>query len=144
MSAPLLDKDSVEAWCQSYANAFATYDAQAITKHWHFPATVLQGGRIFAFKDPQDFEKNVSNLNAFYKRQNVQSVTRKLLDVYIMSDDVVAIRVEDNMLDTDGETIVSWHAAYNLKRHKQGWLAIFAIADGETQGWLANGTPLGS
>lgn len=137
-------KDELSQWCLSYVTAFGEFDPDAIATHWDYPATVLQAGKLFSFPDAQSFASNVRKLCSFYRRQNVVSAVRDLLDVYPLSDDVVSIRAEDHMLSVTGRVIVSWQSAYTLRKTNNGWRAIFAIADGETESWAALGTPLGS
>lgn len=144
MNSMTQHEDEIALWCQSYVEAFSAFDAKAIAAHWDYPASVLQAGRLFSFPDQESFAKNVNKLCGFYRRQNVVSAVRTLSEFFVLSGGVVSIRVEDQMLSVTGRKIISWPAAYTLRKTKDGWRAIFAVADGETQAWAALGTPLGS
>lgn len=134
----------IAGWCASYIDAFNKNDAALISEHWHFPALVLHGGQSFVFKTADHFTKNTNKLLAFYQRQGVEAVRRKLYSYMVISDGVVSMVVDDVMLGTADEVIVSWRSAYILRRNDAGWRACSAVADGEAKAWENRGTPMGS
>ena len=136
-------RKELDAWCQSYVTAFAAYDAEAIAAHWTFPALTTQTGRSFAFKSAEHFASNTDKLLGFYKRQRVHKAVRRVLEILPMSDDAVAMTVQDEMRDPEDALIVSWTAAYVMQRVDGAWKAVSAVADGEVTAWAENGTPLG-
>ena len=144
----MAEHETIEAeitgWCASYVDAFNKNDAEQISAHWHFPALILHQRQSFVFKTADHFTKNTSKLLAFYKRQVVEAVRRKLNSYMAMSDDVVSMVVDDVMLGTADEVIVSWRSAYILRRNDAGWRACSAVADGEAKAWENRGTPMGS
>lgn len=133
----------LDAWCQSYVTAFSAYDAAGIGDHWLFPALIISSGRNLVFKTREHFDANTGGLLDFYKREGVAKAERGVLSCLAMNDDTAAMRVCDAMLDGDGNTIVTWEAAYTLRKTDEGWRAILAAADGELAAWAARGTPLG-
>ena len=136
-------RGDVEAWCKSYIRAFMSFDAGAIAAHWAFPATVLQSGRLYRFEDAAAFEQNTQKLCAFYRKAGVTHTERKLDEVMALSEKVASIRVFDEMFKASGPAFVSWQAGYTLISTDNGWRAVFAVADGETEAWAALGMRLG-
>ncbi|MEM7328806.1 MAG: hypothetical protein AAF437_08715 [Pseudomonadota bacterium] len=136
-------RSEVEEWCQSYVSAFADYDAAGISAHWTYPALTTQAGRSFVFRSREHFTKNTVRLLAFYRGQSVVQVARTVIDVQSMHTDAVSMTVLDRMYTDSGEEIVRWQAAYVLQRVDGEWKAVMAVADGETEAWMARGTPLG-
>ncbi|WOR16414.1 hypothetical protein RYZ27_07010 [Hyphomonas sp. FCG-A18] len=137
-------KDAIEQWCQSYTAAFSNYDAVGIGAHWMFPAVILSGGRSLTFRDAEHFNKNTANLLSFYKAQDVAAARRRLIEYLELDAGAVSIKVADDMISSNGETIVSWTASYVLNKGSEGLRAVMAIADGELKAWAARGTPLGA
>lgn len=133
----------VGAWCGSYIEAFCDFDVDAITGHWMYPAIIMQGLEIFQFADAAVFKQNVRRLCDFYRREGVVSAVRDVDAVLQLMPDVASIRVYDRMLNVMGREIASWQSAYTLRNTPEGWRAVFAVADGETDAWAARGTPLG-
>ena len=145
MSSALTElRIELEAWCQSYVEAFSAYDAESVTAHWGFPAVTTQSGRSFAFKSAEHFARNTGLLLGFYKAQNVAKVERTITHCHLLHRDTASMIVSDTMYTPEGDTIVSWQAAYVLQRRDGDWKAVMAAADGETDAWAARGTPLGS
>lgn len=130
-------------WCQSYVAAFNSEDAEAIARHWTFPALTTQAGRSFTFKSDEHFARNTGILLGFYRAQNVDRVERTLTACHLLHRDAASMTVADIMYTADGEAIASWQAAYVLQRVDGAWKAVMAVADGETEAWAARGTPLG-
>lgn len=130
-------------WCQSYVDAFNAGDGGAIAAHWMFPALTTQAGRSFTFKSEDHFAKNTDILLGFYRAQKVDRVERQLVEAHRMHTGTAAMVVSDVMYDADGAEIASWQAAYVLQQANGAWKAVMAVADGETDAWVARGTPLG-
>lgn len=131
-------------WCQSYVERFSAYDAGGIEAHWSFPALIVHGDAQVVFKTGEHFTANTENLLSFYKKQGVARADRKLLSCASMGAGAAMITVEDRMLDSSGAEFVTWQASYVLRDTKDGWRAIFAVANGEGAAWIERGTPLGS
>ncbi len=119
------------------------WDADAIARHWTFPALTTQAGRSFSFKSAEHFAKNTKLLIGFYQAQDVARVTRDLVSSQMLHANAAAMVVSDQMYTADGSTIAGWQAAYVLQRVEGSWKAVMAVADGETEAWAARGTPLG-
>lgn len=144
MSLPLTDqREALDSWCQSYVTAFSSYDSQAIGVHWAFPALIVSGKHNLTFDTVDRFNRNTDGLLGFYRKMGVVKAHRKLLTTFPMGQGTASITVRDKMIDANGNTIVSWEAAYVLRQYGGKWLAIMANADGEAAAWKANGTPLG-
>lgn len=139
-----VDAVALDAWCQSYVEAFSAFDATAISAHWAFPALILTGGRRLSLPDRSAFDANTERLLDFYRQQAVARAVRRLEAVFPMGDGQAAIRVEDQMLDAQDAPITGWTASYCLVKTDQGWRACLASADGELAAWAARGTPLGA
>ncbi|MEM6412008.1 MAG: hypothetical protein AAF683_10785 [Pseudomonadota bacterium] len=131
-------------WCRSYVQAFESFDADAIGRHWSFPALIFSSGRQITFTEASGFNRNTSQLIEFYKRQNVSRVNRLIDSVFQISAVTAAMRVNDQMYSGDNEFITGWSSGYVLKQDGVHWRAIWADASGEVEAWVARGTPLGT
>ena len=136
-------RTSIDAWCQSYVEAFSSYEAESIGAHWSFPAVINSGDKTVAFASKSDFNRNTEALLGFYRKVGVASARRHLFDVFSMGQGMVAISTADQMLDASGAQITDWQASYVLRQRGPSWLAIAANANGELAAWRARGTPLG-
>lgn len=133
----------LEDWCLSYVAAFEAFDIPAIGAHWSFPAMVISGGRQLVMPDAASFDRNTGALVDFYKRQNAQKVTRRVLSVFEMGPASAAMHVHDTISTPENEQITEWKSAYVLRQEDDNWRAIFADATGEAEAWAKRGTPLG-
>jgi len=136
-------RETLEAWCQSYVQAFCGYDAPSIAAHWTFPALTTAGGRSFSFKSAEHFEGNTDRLLEFYRKQDVAKVERNIVDCGHLAPGIAHMTVQDTMLTQQDAIIASWEAAYVLQSIDGQWKAVMAVADGEMAAWAARGTPLG-
>jgi hypothetical protein len=124
-------RKELETWCASYVAAFEAFDVPAIGAHWMFPAMIVSGTYQGILSDAGAFNKNTAHLTSFYKRQNVQGVTRSVLDCSMLAEQTAVMRVQDAMSSPKGDKIAEWVSAYVLKKTSPGWRAIFADATGE-------------
>ncbi|MEM1088564.1 MAG: hypothetical protein AAGH90_12630 [Pseudomonadota bacterium] len=129
-------------WCQSYVSAFSAYDVSAISNHWAFPALILRQGSSLVLKNREQFDRNTNALIGFYRARGVDHAKRRLLEAFQMDAETASMRVADQMLNAEGDTIVAWQVAYVLQKRDGVWRAICASADGESVAWEAAGTPL--
>jgi len=136
-------RETLDAWCQSYVEAFCAYDAPAIAAHWTFPALTTAAGRSFSFKSSEHFAGNTDRLLDFYRKQDVAKVERSIVACGHLAPGIAHMIVQDKMLSGQGEAIAEWEAAYVLQSIDGKWKAVMAVADVEMAAWAARGTPLG-
>ena len=144
LEVTLEDRTSLEALCERYAAAFESQKASSISESWDMPAQITVHDRNIVFSTREKFDANTDMLLAFYVRQGVKKVSRRLENVLKLAQDAAAITVLDKVFGGDGSLICAWRAAYLVRRNAQGaWQNVSGVADGEVEAWRAIGVELG-
>jgi hypothetical protein len=127
---------------QSYARAFARFDAAAVAEHWAFPAFFCARGKR-ASLDQEGFRANVEAVIAFYHRQGATEVEAELVRVEPLFEGLDLVAVQYRLAKAAGEEIAAWEHLYLASETEEGLRLVAAFADGELDAWEARGTPLG-
>ena len=133
-------QDEIAAFFDSYVEAFARWDADAVCDLWEpvglFPSP---GGNVAM--DRPTFRGHCATLMDFYRQQGVVRPVGKLLSVAELFPHVAEARMAYRMKGQDAETVAEWDHVYILRRTDR-WRVTLTIADGEMAAWAARGAQL--
>lgn len=133
----------VDAYFQSYADAFSKFDVEAVGRLWAFPAYMVGRGKREVF-GKEEFHANTKQLCKFYKLQGMVKAQKQVLELHRLTDTTATVRTADTIVDKDGVTIAKWEHVYVLSTTDDGIKAVTAFPDQELAAWEARGTRLGS
>lgn len=132
----------MERLFRSYSDAFARFDAAAISAHWAYPAYFCARGKRASLAEPE-FRANVEALCAFYRAQGVKRVAATLRQVEWLSDSLALARTHYRLADGAGAPVAEWDHHYLVSATDDGLKLVAAMPDDELDAWAARGTPLG-
>lgn len=130
----------IAAFFDSYVDAFARWDADAVCDLWEPVGLFPSPGGNFAM-DRQTFRGHCVTLMDFYRQQGVVRPTGELLSAAELFPHVAEARMAYRMKGEDAETIVEWEHVYILRRTDR-WRVTLTLADGEMAAWAARGAQL--
>ena len=129
-------QDEIAAFFDSYVDAFARWDADAVCHLWEPVGLFPSPGGNFAM-DRQTFRGHCTTLMDFYRQQGVVRPVGELLSTAELFPNVAEAR----MVGEDAETVAEWEHVYLLRRTDR-WRVTLTIADGEMAAWAARGAQL--
>jgi ketosteroid isomerase-like protein len=133
-------QDEIAAFFDSYVDAFARWDADAVCDLWEPVGLFPSPGGNFAM-DRQTFLGHCATLLDFYRQQGVVRPHGELLSTVELFPNVAEARMTYRMQGEDAETIAEWEHVYLLRRTDR-WRVTLTIADGEMAAWAAHGAQL--
>ena len=131
--------DEIAAFFDSYVDAFARWDADAVCDLWEPVGLFPSPGGNFAM-DRQTFRGHCATLMDFYRQQ--VSPTRcvrpegELRSTAELFPHVAEARMAYRMKGRDAGTVAEWEHVYLLRRTDR-WRVTLTIADGEMAAWAA-------
>ena len=133
-------QDEIAAFFDSYVDAFARWDADAVCDLWEpvglFPSP---GGNVAM--DRQTFRGHCAGLMDFYRQHGVVRPVGELLSATELFPHEAEARMAYRMKGEDAETVAEWEHVYLLRRTDR-WRVTLTIADGEMAAWAARGAQL--
>lgn len=137
-----MEQQLIEMFDQ-YANTFADWKTEEISKHWCIPATISLGDQVTTFATREDFHSNTDVLCEFYRAQGVEHAEAHLLCSTMLLPSAAQASVRYIVTGPEKVAICEWTHYYVVRRIGNDWRIAFAIADDEVSAWAARGTPLG-
>jgi hypothetical protein len=92
----------IDTLFQSYADAFARFDAAAVAAHWAFPAFFCARGKRAALDESQ-FRANVDAVIAFYRAQGAAQVDATVIRVEPMFAGLEMVAIHYCLADASGK-----------------------------------------
>ncbi|WP_033294513.1 hypothetical protein [Amycolatopsis jejuensis] len=133
-------QDEIAAFFESYVDAFARFDADAVAALWE-PVGLFPSATGNSAMDVQEFRGHCGNLMDFYRSQGVARPEGKLLTATELFPGVAEARMAYRVWGENEELIAEWEHVYLLRRSDR-WLVTLTIADGEMAAWTARGAKL--
>lgn len=134
---------NVEAFLQTYVDAFVREDVEAVVACWQFPAIISTPAATVVLDEPM-FRKNTATLFRFYRDQGMADATSLLSGFQSLGAKVASVTVDYELRDRAGTVVAAWRNGYLLREAGGAIHAIAAVADAELEAWAARGTPLGA
>ena len=128
-------QDEIAAFFDSYVDAFARWDADAVCDLWE-PVGLFPSPGGNSAMDRQTFRGHCATLLDFYRQQGVVRPLGELLSTAELFPNVAEARMAYRMQGEDAETIAEWEHVYILRRTDR-WRVTLTIADGEMAAWAA-------
>ena len=133
-------RDEIAAFFDSYVDAFARMDADAICDLWE-PVGLFPSPAGNVAMDRQTFRDHCMRLMDFYREQGVVRPAGELLSATELFPHVAEARMAYRMHGEGAEVIGEWEHVYILRRTDR-WRVTLTIADGEMAVWAARGARL--
>lgn len=133
-------QDEMAAFFDSYVDAFARRDADALADLWEPVGLFPSPAGNFAM-DRQTFRDHCATLMDFYRQQGVVRPVGDLLSTAELFPQVAEARMAYRMHGEGDELIAEWEHVYILRRTDR-WRVTLTIADGEMAAWTARGAQL--
>ncbi|TNC51629.1 hypothetical protein FHG66_05580 [Rubellimicrobium rubrum] len=130
-------QDEMAAFFDSYVDAFARWDADAVCDLWEPVGLFPSPGGNFAM-DRQSFRGHCATLMDFYRQQGVVRPQGELLSTAELFPQVAEARMAYRMEGENAETVAEWEHVYLLRRTDR-WRVTLTIADGEMAAWAVRG-----
>ena len=129
-------QDEIKAFFDSYVDAFARNDADALSESWDAVGLFPLPTGNFAM-ERKDFREHLLTLMDFYRQQGVVRPEGELVTVDALFADVVQARMTYRMLGEGDVLVAAWEHVYILRRTDR-WRVSLTIADGEMAAWEAH------
>ena len=129
-------QDEIKAFFDSYIDAFARNDADALSEAWDAVGLFPLPTGNFAM-ERKDFREHLLTLMDFYRQQGVVRPGGELVTVDALFPDVVQARMAYRMLGEGDVLVAAWEHVYILRRTDR-WRVSLTIADGEMAAWEAH------
>ncbi len=133
-------QDEIAAFFDSYVDAFARWDADAVCDLWE-PVGLFPSPGGNSAMDRQTFRGHCAALMEFYRQQGVVRPVGELLSTAELFPHVAEARMAYRMEGEGAETVAEWEHVYLLRRTDR-WRVTLTIADGEMAAWAARGAQL--
>ncbi len=133
-------QDELAAFFDSYVDAFARRDADALSDLWEPVGLFPSPTGNFAM-DRQTFRDHCLTVMDFYRDQGVVRPAGDLLSTAELFPHVAQVRMGYRMHGEGDEVIAEWEHVYILRRTDR-WRVTLTIADGEMAAWAARGAQL--
>ncbi|WP_210528589.1 hypothetical protein [Rubellimicrobium arenae] len=132
--------NEIGAFFDSYVDAFARWDADAVCDLWEPVGLFPSPAGNFAM-DRQTFRDHCATLMDFYRQQGVVRPEGRLLSAAELFPQVAEARVAYQMHGEGGVVVAEWEHVYLLRRTDR-WRVTLTIPDGEMAAWAARGAQL--
>ena len=120
--------DDLQAFFDSYREAFDRLDADAVARHYHVPSMLIDGDTCVIWTTEEEVRSNMRALTAYYRSDGFDHATFETRAVVQLRRDSVFVDISWAIDRTGDLATRQFGTAYNLERNEQGWRIIVCTA----------------
>jgi ketosteroid isomerase-like protein len=113
--------DDLQAFFDSYREAFDRLDADAVARHYHVPSMLIDGDTCLIWTTEDQVLSNMRALTDHYRSDGFDHATFEARDVIQLHRDSAIVDISWVIDRAGAPAKRQFGTAYNLKRDEHGW-----------------------